>query len=170
MSDAASLITVLAGGDSLQIQAEIKKIAKRAYGGDDYEIMRFDAAQKQTVRAVEELLSFSMLDPNRAIVLENAETIKKRAGSSDDDDAPAGNDLTALLDFIKSPRGEAPLILLASSEKDLSAVIKKALPAKAVIKLAKTSANKIREAVMKRCNEAGIEIEPKAVKFFIDQC
>ncbi|MDP8244218.1 MAG: DNA polymerase III subunit delta [Candidatus Hinthialibacter antarcticus] len=172
MSASAPLVTVLAGGDSLQRQAEIKKIAKRAYNDDDYEIMRFDAAQKQTIRAVEELLSFSMLDPNRVVVLENADTVKRRVGAAaaDDDDGPVGNDLAALLDFIKSPRGEAPLVLLVESEKDLSAVIKKALPPKTVVKLAKTSTNKIREAVLKRCKQAGVEINPDAVKFFLDQC
>lgn len=171
MAASSPLIAVLAGGDSLQIQSEIKKIAKRAYGGDDYEVLRYDAAQKQTIRAVEELLSFSMLDPNRVIVLENADTVKQRAGSaSQEDDGPVGNDLAALLEFIKSPRGEAPFVLLVESEKNLSAVLKKALSPKSVVKLAKTSAHKIREAVIKRCQQAGVEIKPDAVKFFLDQC
>ncbi len=170
MTASYPLVTVLAGGDSLQQQAEIKKIAKQAYGEGEFVIQRFDAAQKQTIRAVEELLSFSMLDPNRVIVLENAETVKQRAGASNGEDGPVGNDLSAVLEFVKSPRGETPFVLLADSDKNLSAPLKKALPKGAIYKLAKTSANKIRDAVMKRCSQAGVEIKPDAVKFFIGQC
>lgn len=162
MAASRPAIVLLAGEDAIQRDAKIKQLAKAAFGGEDYEVKRFDAAERQAAFAIEELLSFSMLDPNRVVVLERADALSKRGEKS--------GDAAAVFEFIENPRGESPFIMTADSIKDVSAALKKALPKEAIVTLEKTGAAKIRNAVVKRCNDAGVEIEPKALKYFLDRC
>ncbi|MBI1388332.1 MAG: DNA polymerase III subunit delta [bacterium] len=166
-----SRVTVLAGGDAIQREAAIQKIARAAFEDGGAEIVRFDASERQTARAVEELLSFSMFSPNRVIVLDRLEGIpKKKDDSGGDDGERSKSDLDLVIDFIKNPRGDAPFVMAVDAEKSLPAALKKNLPSGALVKLEKTTAEKIRRAALKKCQDAGVEITPAALTVFIERC
>lgn len=164
------IIQVYVGAEAYERNQEVNKFAKKHFGKAEVEIMRFDAAERQTPQAIEELMSFSLLAEERIVVLENVETIRKGKTQTADDESASGDDLGLLVNYLKAPRGDTPLLMLAASEKELPAALKKALPKDSLVKVSKITTAKIRSAAERNAAREDIHFEDAAMRHFLAKC
>ncbi|MGC9327367.1 MAG: DNA polymerase III subunit delta, partial [Candidatus Hinthialibacter sp.] len=157
MASSATNIRLLIGGDSLQQKIAVQEIQQRRYGNDEVEQHYFDAAAGETARAVDEVLSFSLFNPNRIVILDHIDQLKK-------------NDADILIDYAGHPRGDIPFLLFSISQKETPKALLKVLDKKVVRVLPKTSKGQIQKMIRDRCAERRVEFEQDAMVFFMNLC
>ncbi|MBN2326803.1 MAG: DNA polymerase III subunit delta [Candidatus Omnitrophica bacterium] len=157
MASSATNIRLLIGGDSLQQKKAVDEIQQRRYGNDDVEQLRFDAATGDAARAIDEVISFSLFNPNRIVILDNIDTLKK-------------DDLDILTAYAGRPRGDIPFLLLSPSQKDTPKALLKVLDKKIVRVLQKTGKGQIQKLIRDRCAERRIDFERDALELFMQLC
>lgn len=168
-------VAVYIGGDAFERRECVQKIGKRCFGDDPYDVLRFDAAARETPRVIEELMSFSMLAENQVIVLDQLEKIPKKKNDEpvEEDDDSTKTHLERLVDYLKHPRSETPLILFVDAKGNLPAAIKKSLPAKAVVEIKTKPAERkqrIRTLAQQRARDADVSFDGAALAFLCEQC
>lgn len=150
-------IRLLIGGDSLQRKHAIADIQNRRYGDIEVEQLFFDAATGDTERAIDEVLSFSLFNPDRIVILDRVDMISK-------------SDLELLVEYASHPRGDTPFLLISSSEKETPSALTKILDKKVVRVLPKTKKAEIQKIVLDRCAAQKISFERDALQFFLEVC
>lgn len=154
---AATNIRLLLGGDSHQRKLVLDEIQQRRYGSGEVERLPFDAASGDTERAIDEVLSFSLFNPDRIVILDRLEKIPKP-------------DLELLLNYAEHPRGDTPFLLFSPSEKETPAGLLKILDKKVIRVLPKTNKAQIQKLIRDRCAQQQVTFEGKALGFFLQEC
>ncbi len=157
MAAPSTNIRLLLGGDSFQRDVALKEIKKRRYGDEEAEIMRFDASAGDVSSAIEEVVSYSLFNPNQIVVLDRVEKTPK-------------TDLASLVEYASKPRGDTPFIFFAPSEKDISKPLFKAIGTTYTRTLPKTTQGQIRKIVLERCAERDVSFPDNAIKFYMKSC
>lgn len=169
MPQPSSYIRLLVG-DEYERNEAMLAYARKTFGQQEFDVLRFNAAERETARAIEELLSYSMLAENRVVVLDHLEKIPKRKDDFEENGSSAKVDLDILLGFLQAPRGDTPFLMLAQEEKGVPAAIRKALPKDALITVQKTSKARIQEAIRRNCEKADVKMAPDALRYFMERC
>ena len=157
MAAPSTNIRLLLGGDSFQRDLALKEIKKRRYGDEETEILRFDASAGDVSSAIEEVVSYSLFNPNQIVVLERIEKTPK-------------TDLSFLVEYASKPRGDTPFIFFAPSEKEISKPLVKAIGKTYIRTLPKTTQGEIRKIVQERCDEHNVSFANNAINFYMHSC
>lgn len=157
MAGSTSNIRLIYCEDSFQRREAIAEIQKKRYGDEEVECLYFTASAGETPRALEEILSFSLLSPNRIVVLDGLEKV------------PVDH-LNALVEYANHPCGDVPFLWMAETEKKTPAALRKAIDKKYVRVLKKTDKSAIRKQVLNRCAEKQVTFDRKALEFFLQSC
>ncbi len=155
------------GGDSFQREKAITEISHRYFGkGEEVERLIFNASEGETAKAIEEVSSFSLFNPNKVIVLRDID--KAAAGESDESEnktIKSPNDI--LLEYLSHPLAGTPLVLFSDSKK-LSKRITNALSKEAVKELKVTGKSQIKDELLRQCKENNISLANDALNYFLE--
>ncbi len=151
------------GEDTLQRAKTIQSIRKDHFGKEEVERIDLDASEGQTGRAIEEVLSFSLLSPNKLVVLDRVDTLKKSTLEKKEG-------LEKLVNFITHSHIDIPLVLLSSSKKVTSSMLLKALKPDQQVELKKTTPSQLREIIQKRLAKNNVKLDQDALTFFLEAC
>jgi len=153
----ATNIRLLLGGDSHQRKLILDEIQQRRYGSGDVERLYFDAATGDTERAIDEVLSFSLFNPDRIVILDRLESISKP-------------DTELLVTYAGHPRGDTPFLLYSPSEKETPSDLLKVLDKKTIRVLPKTGKAEIQKLIRDHCVTKQVTFETQAMSFFMQEC
>ena len=125
-------IFLFTGGDALQKEIKIQTICHHYFGDQAFEQKRFQGEADPVALIIEELLSFSLFSDNTIVILDGCDSIPKKQ-------------LDPLIEYLKSPRGDAPFLLFAENKKEISSKIIEQIPSKQIKTLEKTTPVQIRD-------------------------
>lgn len=166
---------LLLGGDTVQREKIIAKIAKEAYPGLDVERKTFKADQGQIPKAIEELFSYSLFDEAKMVILTGLDKLFARKNKSEDEDeeeesVSGAKAIEPLYEVIAHPRGDSPFLMIAETKTGIPKKFLDALGKERIVTVSTTSLADIRRSVEKKSALAGFTFSKDALAFFMETC